>query len=391
MAMLDPRPLEGVVVLEHASGAAAAYAGRLLSAMGAETIMVEPPSLCPLRREPPFLGRVGKDSALFTYLAAGKRSVICDLSTDEGRAAFDALAARARIVIDDTPVAKRAALGLDPASMALRHPDIQFLSVLPFGAEGPKAAWRGEEINLIHAGGEGFLLPNGLSADLFPDRPPLKIAGRFAEMQGGIVAALAGLSALWAGGGQFVDVSTQDANLAVGAFAIQRLGDGSVEHRLSRSFRYGGVIECRDGFVELLTLEDRQWQSLIQLMGNPPWAGDPALNDAVERSAQGAMINSHIRDWARNRDVDELVAEAQKLGVPMARYNEPDRILNGAHESARGIFQSVETASAGSVQVQTAPFRFGEAALPLDGPAPAPGAHQDLLRKPGDKLQGAGA
>ena len=65
--------------------------------------------------------------------------------------------------------------------------------------------------------------------------------------------------------------------LAVGAFAIQRLGDGQVEHRAERSFRFGGVIECADGYVELLTLEQRQWDGLVKLMGDPEWAQDPEL------------------------------------------------------------------------------------------------------------------
>ena len=78
----------------------------------------------------------------------------------------------------------------------------------------------------------------------------------------------------------------QDATLSVGAFAIQRLGDGSVEHRVERSFRYGGVIPCADGYVELLTLEQRQWHGLVKLLGDPRWALDPALEDSLERSRQ---------------------------------------------------------------------------------------------------------
>ncbi|WP_137389591.1 CaiB/BaiF CoA transferase family protein [Rhodoligotrophos defluvii] len=388
--MQQDKPLAGVTVVEHASGVAAAYAGRLLAAMGAEVIMVESPSLCPLRREPPFLEGESRQSALFIYLAAGKRSVICDLHDEAERTDFNRLVAGAQILIDDTPLAGRPALGLDQAAVAARHPHLVYVSVLPFGAEGPKAGWKGCEINLIHAGGEGYLLPNGLSADMFPDRPPLKIAGHFAEMQGGVVAAFSGLSALLAGGlndegceGQFVDVSIQDANLAVSAFALQRLGDGSLEHRLTRSFRFGGVIECRDGYVELLTLEERQWQGLVRLMGNPEWAMDGALDDAAERSRRGAEINEHIRAWARAHDVQELVAHAQELGVPMARYNTPDDILNGAHETARGIFRDVEVPGVGQVKVQSAPFRFGTEPLPLDGGAPAPGADQALLEKGG--------
>lgn len=377
--MQEHKPLHGMTVVEHARGVAAAYAGRLLAAMGAETIMVEPPESHPLRREPPFLGPESAESALFTYLAAGKRSVICDLTTAGGRRDFDDLLSGAQILIDDTPLDERAALALARSDIAARHADLVHLSVLPFGAHGPKSGWKASEINLVHAGGEGWLLPNGLSADLFPNRPPLKIAGHFAEMQGGVTAAFAALAALWAGEGQFIDVSVQDANVAVGAFAVQRYGDGSVEHRLTRSFRYGGVIECADGFVELLTLEERQWQGLVTLMGKPGWAVDPALDDPGERSARGALINDRIRTWARQQQVEDLVARAQVLGVPMARYNAPDQILGGAHENARGIFQAVEVPGHGTVSVQSAPFRFGPDPLALTGSVPAPGADQDLL------------
>ena len=146
---------------------------------------------------------------------------------------------------------------LIPEAITRQFPQLVYASVLPFGASGPKADWDGEEVNLLHASGEGYLLPNGLSYELFPDRPPLMIYGHFSEYQGGSMAAFAALSAWWAvpeAGGQYVDVSVQDAALSVGAFALQRLGDGSLEHRSTRRFRYGGVFEAQGGFVELLTL-----------------------------------------------------------------------------------------------------------------------------------------
>jgi len=373
-------PLKGIRVVETASGVAAAYAGRLLAAMGADTVMIEPPALNPLRREPPFLGPDSEESALFAYLCAGKRSLICDLASDAGRAEFDALVSGADILIDDTPIRYRDALGLGRPRIAERFPGLIHLSVLPFGASGPKADWLGSELNLIHAGSEGYLLPNGLSADLFPDRPPLKIAGHFAEMQGGVAAALAGLSALWAGEGQFVDVAVQDVNVAVGAFAIQRFGDGSLEHRSTRSFRYGGVIECEDGFVELLTLEDRQWRALVELMGSPDWATDPSLSDPLERSRQGDALNERIRRWARSQKTDDLVARAQKVGVPMAPYKTPEQILTGAHETERGLFQQIGIDGVGSVPIQAAPFRFGDFPLTLQDGPPEAGADQSLLQ-----------
>ena len=384
--MTAPKPLAGTRVVERATGVAAAQAGRLMCLMGAEVIMAEPPGGTPLRQEPPLLP--GGDSALFTFLATGKRSVTCDLDQPDDRAAFDTLLASADLLIDDTALADRAGAGLDQARISQTHPHIVHLSVLPFGAYGPKADWLGEELTLVHAGGEGFLLPNGLSADLFPDRPPLKIAGHFAQMQGGVAAAFAGLSALWAGGGQYVDASVQDANVAVGAFAIQRFGDGSVEHRLTRSFRFGGVIECSDGYVELLTLEERQWQGLVKLLEADDWAADPELADAVGRSARGDEINRRIRDWALHRKVADLVAAAQELGVPMARYNDAAQVLSGAQETARGIFHEV-AASGGTVKVQSLPFRFGPDALPVDCPVPLPGADQSLLAEPAPRRASA--
>lgn len=346
--------------------------------MGADVIMVEPLAGNALRQIPPFLGETCV-SALFASLAVGKKSVILNLADMQDRAEFDRLVSSSSILINDTPMNARAHQGLDAEAISARHPQLVHLSVLPFGATGPKSGWKAEEINLFHASGEGYLMPNGLTIDRFPDRAPIKVHGYFAEKQGGIAASLAALSALWSAKGQFVDVAVQDANIAVGAFAIQRYGDGSIEHRSTRSFRYGGVIECADGYVELLTLEERQWQGLVELMGSPEWLVDPDLNDAVKRSERGPEINKYIRSWAKNLPVEELVTRAQQLGVPMARYNSPEQVISGAHEQARGIFAGLDVGDLKDLPMQTAPFRFGAEALPLTGTVPEPGSDQSLV------------
>jgi crotonobetainyl-CoA:carnitine CoA-transferase CaiB-like acyl-CoA transferase len=372
MATLSGAPLAGLNVLVQARGVAACQAGRMLGVLGAQVTLVEPPQGTPLRREPPFLPG-GEASALFAYLAAGMQSCTCDLASADGRAALGAWLSEADLFIDDTPLAGRGALGIDEATIARAHPDLVHVSVLPFGAYGPKAGWKGEEIALLHASGEGYLLPNGLTCELFPDRPPVKVHGHFTEMQGGTAAALGALAALWVRdelGGQFVDISCQDAGLAVGAFAIQRLGDGSVEHRVERSFRYGGVVPCADGFVELLTLEQRQWDGLVALLGNPDWARDPALADSLERSRRGPELNRHIRAWAATRRVEDIVREGQRLGVPLAKYYTPAEVVRDPHEAARGLFQPVEVPGTGVLPMLVSPFHFDGAPLQLAGGPP---------------------
>ncbi|PEQ13098.1 CoA transferase [Novosphingobium sp. PC22D] len=370
-------PLAGLKVVANASGVAAAYAARMLATMGANVVLVEPEGGCPLRREPPFLpGEQGADgmSSLFAYLAAGMTSAVVEPEAAAGREALATMLASADVYIDDTPVAARASLGTDETALAAAFPDLVHASVLPFGATGPKAGWKGEDVVVQHAGGEGFLLPNGLALEMFPDRPPLKIAGHFGEMQGGIATALAILSALWARprcGGQYADVSSQDANLAIGAFAVQRLGDGSIEHRLERSFRYGGVIPCADGHVELLTLEQRQWDGLVELLGRPEWACNPALADGLERSRRGPQINRRIREWAAARKVDEIVDAGQKLGVPLARYKSPAEILADPQECHRGLFQPVPIEGTGEVGMLVSPFHFDGRPLSIRSGPPA--------------------
>jgi len=321
-------------------------------------------------------------SALFAYLSSGKRSLVCDLLSSQGQQVLECELQSADILIDDTPVRARGPRNLDRDSIATRFPALVHVSVLPFGASGPKADWDGEDVNLLHAGGEGFLLPNGLSHELFPDRPPLKIYGHFSQYQGGSMAAFTALSALWAvpeAGGQYVDVSVQDAVLSVGAFALQRLGDGSLEHRSTRRFRYGGVFEAQGGFVELLTLEDRQWLALVELLGRPEWTRDEALRDPLERSRRGDEINRHIREWMSQHNVDDIVHRAQQLGVPAAKYRTPAEVIHGGHEQSRGLFAPLTLDGGMQAEVLVAPFQFR--CTPLQAAAQVP-ALGEMIQEP---------
>jgi crotonobetainyl-CoA:carnitine CoA-transferase CaiB-like acyl-CoA transferase len=132
------------------------------------------------------------------------------------------------------------------------------------------------------------------------------------------------------------------------------------------------VIPCADGYVELLTLEQRQWHGLVKLLGEPDWTRDTALEDSLERSRQGPMINAHIREWAAVRRVEDIVREGQALSVPLAKYYTPAEVVRDPHEKVRGLFQPVET-GAGVFDMLVSPFQFDGAPLMLRGGPPALG------------------
>ena len=146
-----------------------------------------------------------------------------------------------------------------------------------------------------------------------------------------------------------------------------------MEHRVERSFRYGGVLPCADGYVELLTLEQRQWEGLVKLLGEPEWTQDPALADSLERSRRGPELNAHIRAWASVRKVEDIVREGQKLSVPLAKYYTPAEVLHDPHERARGLFQPVLVDGVGVLDMLVSPFHFDAAPLHLRSGPPTLG------------------
>jgi crotonobetainyl-CoA:carnitine CoA-transferase CaiB-like acyl-CoA transferase len=355
----DSPALAGMVVVENARGVAASYAGRLLALMGADVIKIEQPGEGDaLRREVPKVHDKLPVSAIFAYLNVGKSSITLDLSKPEGQQLLSELLDRATIFIDDTHPSERSDRRIAPDRVCAERPELVYVSVLPFGAAGSHKDYRAYELNAFHSGGEGYLMPNGLALEMFPDRPPVKIYGHFAELNGGTSAVCATLAAIMAGaGGQFVDVSVQDANVALSCFALQQLGEGVLENRHGRSFKYGGVLECADGHVQILTLEQHQWEGLVMLMGEPEWALDATLKDPLERSRRGAFINQHLRAWAKTQTVEDLVKQGQAVSVPLAKYFEPADIFASEQTRARDMFAKTEMPGVGAVPVLVAPFQ----------------------------------
>src|SRR5215470_15211740 len=97
-----PAPLAHLTVLDL-TDLRGALAGRLLADLGADVIKIEPPGGDPGRLQPPFAGGVeAPDRSLpFLYRNANKRGVQLDLHDPDGAAAFDALCARADVLLEN--------------------------------------------------------------------------------------------------------------------------------------------------------------------------------------------------------------------------------------------------------------------------------------------------
>lgn len=192
-----------------------------------------------------------------------------------------------------------------------------WVTVSAFGLTGTRADMVATDLTLLAAG--GILGHSRIGDELAPTVPPgalaLKLVGHVTA-----AAALHGLHARRAGHGPVhVDLSAQSAIIATGltletAHALSRCPDEG------GSARYGapsGFVDCRDGAVYVLVLEEHQWRAYRSVMGSP-LDSIVTLEDARQQSD---LVNSHLAKWASTRTTQECEQILQAAGVPCTAVN----------------------------------------------------------------------
>ena len=127
-----------------------ALCGRILGDLGADVLKIERPGGDPARRLPPFAdGRPGPNGSLSWWASNyNKRSAVLDLATADGRAVLTALAAASDFVIESFPPGRLAEMDLDYAHLRRINPSLVWVSITPYGSDGPRAGWAADDITL---------------------------------------------------------------------------------------------------------------------------------------------------------------------------------------------------------------------------------------------------
>ena len=146
--------------------------------------------------------------------------------------------------------------------------------------------------------------------------------------------------------------------MAIGYLPVQRLeAEGFTETRFSRFFRMGGVMPAADGFVELLTLEARQWENLVRFLGEPEWATPEKFRDPA---THGPEVNERLREWMAQHTREWLYREGQAHGVPIAPYLTPREVFDSPQQRERDFFVPVSHPEAGDLDYADVPLRMSE-------------------------------
>jgi crotonobetainyl-CoA:carnitine CoA-transferase CaiB-like acyl-CoA transferase len=199
--------LEGLKVIELASDRTA-YTAKLLADFGADVIVIEPPGGSPTRLYGPFQGNKpdAEKSLWWWYYNTSKRSLVLDLASADGAKALAGLVSQADIVVEAESPGRLASLGLDPADVMAKRPELIWVSVTPFGTRCADLDVPMTDLTILAA--SGVIWNCGYDDHSIP---PVRPGGGQAQHIAGLFGAMGALVAVLnrdeTGAGQHVDVS----------------------------------------------------------------------------------------------------------------------------------------------------------------------------------------
>jgi crotonobetainyl-CoA:carnitine CoA-transferase CaiB-like acyl-CoA transferase len=352
--------------------------------LGAEVIKVEPPGNGDeARSRGPFLNDIPHQerSGLFFYLNTNKLGVTLNLARAEGRNIFKLLVADADVFVDDWPPGALNNLGLGYVDLRKINPRLVMTSITPFGQSGEYKDYKAYPLNTFHSCGEGYVTPGH---NPFPERPPLKQGTYAGEYEVGIQSALATLAALFyqkaTGQGQHIDISKQEALIGMSTAELSFYPNlGVVPTRGTRGYTVGGIMPCKDGFIEICLYSEQDWQGLVKLMGEPDWARDEKYKDIPSRAEHSSEIQNLVTDWLVQHTMEEIYQKGQELRVPIGAYYSPKDLVNSRQLKHRGFLVEMEHREIGKIRCPTTPYQLSKTPWQYRRPAPLLGEHNEEI------------
>lgn len=363
-------PLAGVRVIELGQYISGPYAAKLLADLGAEVIKVEAPEGDPMRR---WEGH-GQMSPQFAAYNRGKRGVVLDLKQQRDREQLLDLAGGADVVIDNFRPGVTARLGIGPDALAERNPRLVTCSITGFGPTGPYAD-RPAYDTVISA--VGAMYSQTVPGDIL--RP---LGPAFSDLLSGMSAAQAILAALHArertGHGEHLEVSMVGALIDfLTEAASTYLETGQVSHPDSRP-RRAQAYACRgsDGlsFVIHMSVPEKFWTGLLQVLERPDLAEDPRFSSREARVSNYDALDAELKEITRTRPREHWLRLLEQHDIPHGPLNTVADLFDDPQIAHMGLVGEVEAPDGSPVRVPQPSVRFSRSGSAGLAHAPVLGA-----------------
>ncbi len=334
-------PLSGLRVIELADDTGR-FAGKVLAESGASVVQ--------LRRGysgPAMLGAAAARGGLLDWwYDGGKQRAPVDLDTEEGRAAYRALAVEADLIIETERPGRLRDLGIDHTDLVAANPTLVQVSLTPFGRTGPRSDWQTSD--LVTGALSGVLSISGT-----PDRA-VGAWGRQNLNFGSLMACICGLagvsSARVTGRGQHVDVSLHEVMTSSIENLYFQWWFPDLLPIPQRALRQGSthwlgayvVANAKTGACNVAPVPFPA--NLFEWMAEE---GDPEgaeLSKLTIEDAIGQMprVMNAIKRFALTKDSGELFTEAQRRHIAFGEVQTVAQVAVNPQYAFRRSFRSVE-------------------------------------------------
>jgi len=369
-----PGALAGLRVLELAQGWAAPLAGRLLGELGATVIKVEEGDGDWLRRVWP-QGTRGHSQA-FELANVQKLGLLLEHGADAGAGErLRELVRRADVVIVDESWLDDGRSAAGPfAALASLAPATVFCSITPYGRDG---AWRSRPANeFTLQAASGVMATTG-----FPGDGPTPLGPAIADHAGACYAVAAILAALEerrrSGQGQVIDLSIHDCllnylflflnPLFVSGAAAPRQGN---RHLTCAPWN---AYACRDGWVQICTSTNQQWESIARLSGRAELQRDPRFDSTANRMRNIDAVDRVVETWAARFSVAEALTALEREGIPAEAIVGLEELLADPQFLARRMRVDLPLPDGDTAGVSGTIYKLSRTPGRVDRPAPLPG------------------
>jgi crotonobetainyl-CoA:carnitine CoA-transferase CaiB-like acyl-CoA transferase len=126
--------LAGLRVLDISTFLAAPQIAAMLGDFGADVIKLEPPGGEALRR---IGAQRNGGSLVYAMTSRNKRTITCDLESEEGRDLFRRLVRKFDVLVENYPVSTLKSWGCDYEDLSAINPDLVMVSLSCYGRTGP--------------------------------------------------------------------------------------------------------------------------------------------------------------------------------------------------------------------------------------------------------------
>jgi len=358
-------PLAGIKVLDVSAAVAGPWASSQLAEQGASVVFVEKVGIRDVMRQ---TGAIeGDQSGCWVQMHRNKRAIDLDVRTDEGREILRRLADEADVFIQNFRPGVADRLGIGYPDLSARNPEIVYLSISGFGADGPYANRPVYDPIIQGLSGMADVQNGDFVRSIVADKTTAMTAAN---------AVLAALVARAGGaGGQHIEVNLLDSMLAwlfVDTYWNLTLPDAEPAPTYSEWY---APWQTSDGLITANWTNFAQYQGACRAVGRADLADDPRFSTREARMrnahAQRAEFGAALLMLTSEQALDALRAADVSCGPVLDRHE----VLDDPQVRHNGTVIEGEHPTAGRTRTVRPPARFSETPTAIERHAPGKGEH----------------